>query len=67
MMTGHLCTRLLGMDKLLQYTLNEWLGDIKKNQIPSILGGVGPMYSFVQIGRRSLRSASLLQATFSTA
>ena len=33
------------------YTLNEWLQDLKKNQLPSILGGVGPMYSLVQLGR----------------
>jgi len=29
--------------------LTEWLHDIKKNQLPSILGGVGPMYSLVQL------------------
>ena len=33
------------------YALNEWLQDLKKNQLPSILGGVGPMYSLVQLGR----------------
>ncbi|XP_046351358.1 autophagy-related protein 2 homolog A-like isoform X1 [Haliotis rufescens] len=40
---------LLGMDKLAKYAVSEWLNDIKKTQLPSILGGVGPMYSFVQI------------------
>ncbi|CAH1792670.1 unnamed protein product [Owenia fusiformis] len=40
---------LLGYDKLLAYCLNEWLSDIKKNQLPSILGGVGPMHSLVQL------------------
>lgn len=40
---------LLGFDKLLAFTLNEWLNDIKKNQVPSVLGGVGPMHSFVQL------------------
>ncbi|XP_072350535.1 autophagy-related protein 2 homolog B-like isoform X1 [Scyliorhinus torazame] len=46
-----LCYRhgLLGVDKLLSYTLNEWLTDIRKNQLPGILGGVGPMHSFVQL------------------
>lgn len=37
------------MDKLLAFVLNEWLNDIKKNQLPSVLGGVGPMHSFVQL------------------
>ncbi|CAN8009581.1 unnamed protein product, partial [Ixodes pacificus] len=53
-----LCYRqgLLGMDKLLAFVLNEWLNDIKKNQLPSVLGGVGPMHSFVQLfnGMRDL-------------
>ncbi|KAL3181477.1 hypothetical protein MRX96_036834 [Rhipicephalus microplus] len=40
---------LLGFDKLLAFALNEWLNDIKKNQVPSVLGGVGPMHSFVQL------------------
>lgn len=46
-----LCCRsgLLGTDKLLTYALNEWLLDIRRNQIPGILGGVGPTYSFVQL------------------
>ncbi|XP_021359493.1 autophagy-related protein 2 homolog A-like isoform X1 [Mizuhopecten yessoensis] len=42
---------LLGFDRLLQYTANEWLTDIRKNQLPSILGGVGPMHSFVQLAQ----------------
>ncbi|XP_076360508.1 autophagy-related 2 isoform X2 [Tachypleus tridentatus] len=46
-----LCYRLglLGVDKLLAYALSEWLTDIKKNQLPSLLGGVGPMHSIVQL------------------
>ncbi|GCC38375.1 hypothetical protein chiPu_0016889 [Chiloscyllium punctatum] len=46
-----LCYRhgLLGVDKLISYALNEWLTDIKKNQLPGILGGVGPMHSLVQL------------------
>ncbi|XP_011343662.1 autophagy-related protein 2 homolog B isoform X2 [Ooceraea biroi] len=40
---------LLGYDKLLTYLASEWLQDIKKNQLPSLLGGVGPMYSVVQL------------------
>ncbi|XP_031784416.1 autophagy-related protein 2 homolog A [Nasonia vitripennis] len=40
---------LLGSDKLISYLLAEWIQDIKKNQLPSLLGGVGPMYSLVQL------------------
>ncbi|CAL8111003.1 unnamed protein product [Orchesella dallaii] len=40
---------ILGMDKLALFLMNEWAADIKKNQLPSLLGGVGPMYSFVQL------------------
>lgn len=50
----YLCTlpfsaRLLGVDKVIQYAVNEWLTDIRKNQLPGILGGVGPMHSVVQL------------------
>ncbi|KAF7704373.1 hypothetical protein HF521_021445 [Silurus meridionalis] len=46
-----LCYRqgLLGVDKLFSYTINEWLNDIKKNQLPGLLGGVGPIHSLVQL------------------
>ncbi|KAM9377347.1 autophagy-related protein 2 homolog A [Pholidichthys leucotaenia] len=46
-----LCCRhgLLGIDKVIQYAINEWLTDIKKNQISGLLGGVGPMHSIVQL------------------
>ncbi|XP_023222946.1 autophagy-related protein 2 homolog B-like isoform X2 [Centruroides sculpturatus] len=40
---------LLGIDKLLAYILNEWLTDIRRNQLPSVLVGVGPMHSVVQL------------------
>ncbi|KAK6182870.1 hypothetical protein SNE40_010457 [Patella caerulea] len=40
---------LLGFDRVIAYIAHEWLTDIRKNQLPSILGGVGPMHSFVQI------------------
>ncbi|KAK8735432.1 hypothetical protein OTU49_005389 [Cherax quadricarinatus] len=36
---------LLGMNKLIQYVTNEWVNDIRRNQLPSVLGGVGPMHS----------------------
>nr|XP_014094904.1 autophagy-related protein 2 homolog A [Bactrocera oleae] len=38
----------LGVDKLVAYLCREWLKDIKRNQLPKILKGVGPTYSFVQ-------------------
>jgi len=46
-----LCNRtgLLGADKLMNYILTEWLNDIKVNQLQSILGGVGPAYSFLKL------------------
>ncbi|XP_026875391.2 autophagy-related protein 2 homolog B isoform X2 [Electrophorus electricus] len=46
-----LCYRqgLLGMDKLFSYVINEWLNDIRKNQLPGLLGGVGPIHSLVQL------------------
>lgn len=43
-------SRLLGVDKLFSYAINEWLNDIKKNQLPGLLGGVGPIHSLVQLG-----------------
>ncbi|KAM3870794.1 autophagy-related protein 2 homolog B [Diretmus argenteus] len=46
-----LCYRqgLLGVDKLFSYAINEWLNDIKKNQLPGLLVGVGPIHSLVQL------------------
>ncbi len=40
---------ILGIDKVLSYAINEWTKDIKRNQLPSLLGGVGPMHSFIQL------------------
>ncbi|KAM6157924.1 autophagy-related protein 2 homolog A isoform 1-T1 [Rhynchocyon petersi] len=46
-----LCCRqgLLGVDKVVGYAINEWLQDIRKNQLPGLLVGVGPMHSVVQL------------------
>ena len=41
----------MGPDRLLVHILEEWLNDIKRNQIPYVLGGVGPVSSLVQIVR----------------
>merc|ERR1719419_1961138 len=35
----------------MQYVVREWYQDIIKNQLPNILGGVGPMSSLVQLVR----------------
>lgn len=40
---------ILGVDRLIDFLVQEWLKDIKKHQLPKILGGVGPMYSMVQL------------------
>lgn len=40
---------ILGVDKLINFLMQEWLQDIKKRQLPKILGGVGPMNSFIQL------------------
>lgn len=40
---------LLGIQRVLVSILTDWLDDIKKNQIPRILGGVGPIHSVVQL------------------
>uniref|UniRef100_A0A673TVZ0 Autophagy related 2B n=1 Tax=Suricata suricatta TaxID=37032 RepID=A0A673TVZ0_SURSU len=40
---------LLGVDRLFSYAVAEWLTDIKKNQLPGLLGGVGPLHSLVQL------------------
>lgn len=55
MNVGILC-RLLGVDKLFSYAINEWLNDIKKNQLPGLLGGVGPIHSLVQLGEYCMGS-----------
>ena len=39
---------ILSVDKLLKLCIEEWKRDIIRSQIPSILGGVGPLNSFVQ-------------------
>lgn len=40
---------LLGFNKLIGYLLQEWVTDIKNNQLSTILGGVGPMKAVVQL------------------
>ncbi len=38
-----------GIDKLVTLLVTDWLADIRQNQIPQILGGVGPMHSVLQL------------------
>lgn len=40
-----------GFEKLLTLLISDWLADIKQNQIPRLLGGVGPMHSIIQLGQ----------------
>ncbi|XP_013118571.2 autophagy-related protein 2 homolog B [Stomoxys calcitrans] len=40
---------ILGLEKVFTYLAKEWLKDIKRNQLPKILSGVGPTYAFVQL------------------
>ena len=40
---------IAGLDKLLTLLITDWLADIRQNQIPQILGGVGPMHSVLQL------------------
>lgn len=40
---------MLGVDRLLRYLLSTWSEDIKSNQLSSVLRGVGPMKSIVQL------------------
>lgn len=40
---------ILGIEKLVSYLLQEWLNDIKRTQLPRILGGVGPMHAVIQL------------------
>ena len=46
-----LCCRsgLLGIDRVISYALSEWLTDIRGTQLSRILGGVGPVHSFLQL------------------
>ena len=45
----HYKNGISGVDKLLTLLITDWLADIRQNQIPAILGGVGPMHSFLQL------------------
>ncbi|CAH1390573.1 unnamed protein product [Nezara viridula] len=40
---------LLGLDRLIKYACDEWIHDITKTQIPSLIGGVGPMHALFQL------------------
>ncbi|RVE41481.1 hypothetical protein evm_013868 [Chilo suppressalis] len=40
---------LLGLEKLVQWAMHEWLSDIKRHQLPGLLSGIGPMHSLLQL------------------
>ena len=44
---------MLGVDRVLLYAIQEWTRDIKRHQLPSLLGGVGPMHSVIQLCKYS--------------
>lgn len=46
-----LCNKhgILGLDRVFMYAVNEWTRDVRRHQLPSLLGGVGPVHSFVQL------------------
>lgn len=52
----YLLCRLLGWDKLLEYSIDEWLKDITSYQLPLLFKGVGPLNSFSQLGEAWLQS-----------
>lgn len=48
----------------MDHILSEWLTDIKRSQLPSILGGIGPMHSLVQLGKWRLRVRAYVYRCF---
>lgn len=42
---------ILGFEKVLLFAIDYWARDIKMYQLPSILGGVGPANSIIQLFR----------------
>jgi autophagy-related protein 2 len=42
---------LLGYSKCAQFAVEEWINDIRNNQLPSVIGSFGPITSLVEIGR----------------
>lgn len=52
---------ILGVDRLLNFLIKEWLQDIKKRQLPKILGGVGPMYSLVQLCKHDYTTKKIVK------
>lgn len=40
---------LLGLEKVIVYAVDEWTKDIRKTQVPKLIGSVGPMTSLVQL------------------
>ncbi|CDW53068.1 Autophagy protein 2 protein B [Trichuris trichiura] len=42
---------LLGIEKVVSYALNEWLTDIRQNQLLNIVGSVGPLHNVSEIAQ----------------
>ncbi|CAD5113882.1 DgyrCDS3044 [Dimorphilus gyrociliatus] len=45
----HYKAGLKGIEKIVEYACREWLQDIKKSQLPALIGGVGPLNAFIHI------------------
>lgn len=57
---------ILGFDKLVSFCLHEWIEHIKGNQLPSLLGGVGPMHSLVQLCKYTLKKSFIYLFIYSS-
>lgn len=42
---------ILGLNKLVKLFQDEWLDDIRNNQLASVLKGLGPMNTFVELSK----------------
>lgn len=55
---------ILGLDRLIHFLCFEWLQDMRKRQLSRILGGVGPMYSLVQLRKFDFHQKILILINF---
>lgn len=46
---------ILGMNKLVKLFQDEWLDDIRNNQLASLLKGLGPMNTLIELRKFSVR------------
>lgn len=53
---------LLGLSRVLSFAVSEWLSDIRRHQLPALLGGVAPVRAVLRLWR-ALRELLLLPLT----